>query len=113
MNPTDFSNDIHAKIAGIIQKSANEGKAITAGEIIGFFENDDEKSRVAEIFSHKLPDADLDSLIKSSLDKVKKSKSDRNIQEMTEKMDEMYQAGEREEANRIFVEIKELQKKKR
>jgi DNA primase len=113
LNPADFSNDLHAKVAGIIQKSAIEGKTITAGEIIGFFENDEEKSRVAEVFSQKLPDADVDSLIKSSLDKVKQSKSDRKIHKMTEKMDEMYQAGEREEANRIFVEIKELQKKKR
>jgi len=113
LEPADFSNDIHIKIAGIIQKAARERKTITAGEIIGFFEKDDEKSKVAEIFSQRLPEIDVDSLIKSSLEKVKQSKSDRRIQEMIEKMDEMYQAGEKEEANRIYVEIKELQKKKR
>ncbi|MEA4845871.1 MAG: hypothetical protein VB106_01425, partial [Clostridiaceae bacterium] len=101
------------KIAGIIQKAYREGKAITAGEIIGFFENDDEKSKVAGIFSQKLPDADVDGLAKSSLEKIRQSKADRIIQEMTEKMNEMYHLGKKEEANKIFVEIKELQKKKR
>ncbi|MDD4503800.1 MAG: DNA primase, partial [Clostridiaceae bacterium] len=86
LEPDDFSNDTHIKIAKIIQKSSGEGKAITAGEIIGFFENDEEKSRVAEIFSQKLPDIDVDGLIKSSLEKVRQSKSDRRIQEMIEKM---------------------------
>ncbi|HYE09394.1 MAG TPA: hypothetical protein VEF53_04375, partial [Patescibacteria group bacterium] len=113
LNPADFSNDIHSKIAGIIQKAAIEDKKLTAGEIIGFFENEEEKSRVAEVFSQKLPEVDVDSLIKSSLDKVINSKSDRTIHKMIEKMDEVYQAGEIDSANRIFVEIKELQKKKR
>ncbi|HYE84552.1 MAG TPA: DNA primase [Clostridia bacterium] len=113
LEPADFSNAIHVKIAGIIQKSAREKKTITAGEIIGFFENDEEKSKVAEIFSQRLPEADIDSLIKSSVEKVKQSKLDRRIQELIEKMDEIYSAGEIDSANRIFVEIKELQKKKR
>ena len=113
LEPDDFSNDTHIKIAKIIQKSSGEGKAITAGEIIGFFENDEEKSRVAEIFSQKLPDIDVDGLIKSSLEKVRQSKSDRRIQEMIEKMDKMYHAGKKEEANRIFIEIKDMQNKKR
>ncbi|MDD4504357.1 MAG: hypothetical protein PHS15_05965, partial [Clostridiaceae bacterium] len=68
---------------------------------------------VAEIFSQKLPDIDVDGLIKSSLEKVRQSKSDRRIQEMIEKMDKMYHAGKKEEANRIFIEIKDMQKKKR
>lgn len=113
LEPTDFSDDIHVRIAEIIQKAYKDNKAITAGEIIGYFDNDDERSRVARIFSQKLPDSDVDGLIKSSLEKIKQSKSDRTIQEMTEKMNEAYHAGKKEEANRIFVEIKELQKKKR
>jgi DNA primase len=113
LEPDDFSNDIHIKVARIIQKHSREGKRITAGEIIGLFENDDEKSMVAETFSQKLPEIDIDQLIKSSLEKVKQSKSDRTIQRMIEKMDKMYQAGEKEEANKIFIEIKDLQKKKR
>lgn len=113
LEPTDFSDDIHVRIAEIIQKAYKEDKAITAGEIIGYFDNDDEKSRVARIFGQKLPDSDVDGLIKSSLEKIRQSKSDRTIQKMTEKMNEMYHAGKKEEANKIFVEIKELQKKKR
>lgn len=113
LKPADFSNDIHVRIAEIIQRAYKEDKAITAGEIISYFDNDDEKSRVAEIFSQKLPDSDVDGLIKSSLEKIRQSKLDRTIQEMTEKMNEMYHAGKKEEANKIFVEIKELQKKKR
>ena len=113
IEPTDFSNEAHIKIAGIIKKSVKEKKAVTAGEIIGYFEKDDEKSKVAEIFSQKLPEIDVDSLMKSSLEKVRQSKSGRRIQEMIGKMDEMYQAGKKEEANKIFVEIKEMQKKKR
>lgn len=113
LEPTDFSNDLHIKIAEIIRKSAAEEKAITAGEIISFFENDDEKSRVAGIFSQMLPEVDIDNLIKASIEKVKHSKLDRRIQGMIEKMEEKYQAGEIDSANNIFVEIKELQKKKR
>ncbi len=113
LEPADFSNDIHMRIAEIIQKSAREGKKITAGEIIGYFENDDEKSKVAGIFSQKLPEANIDSLAESSVEKVRHSKLDRRIQGMIEKMEEKYKAGEAEEANRLFVEIKELQKKKR
>lgn len=113
LDPADFSNDIHAKAAAIIQKSVRDGKEITAGEIIGFFEDDEEKSRVAEIFSHKLPDADIDSLISSSADKVRQAKLERRIQDLNDKMKEAFQAGNIKEANRIFEEIKELQMKKR
>ncbi len=113
LEPADLSNEIHVRIAGIIKKAVTENKSLTAGEIISHFENDDEKSKVAGIFSQKLPEADLDSLMKSSLEKVKQSKVNRMIQEMKEKMDEMYRAGNKQEANRIFVEIKDLQKKKR
>jgi DNA primase len=113
LEPADFSIDLHSRIAGIIQKSVRDEKVITAGEIIGFFDNDDDKSKVAGIFSQKLPEADIDSLIKSSIEKVKQSNSERRIQALIEKMDSMYQAGNKEEANRIFVEIKELQKRKR
>jgi replicative DNA helicase len=113
VEPSDFSNEIHIRIADIIKKSVKEKKTITAGEIIGFFEKDDEKSKVAEIFSQKLPEIDLDSLIKSSVEKVKQSISSKKIQIMIEEMDKFYQAGQKEEANKIFVEIKEMQKKKR
>jgi len=113
LEPTDFSNDMHIKIAEIIQKYSKEDKPVTAGEIIGFFNSDDEKSKVAEIFSYKLPDADIDKLIKSSIERVKHSRLDRRIQEMIIKMEEMYLVGRKEEANAFFVEIKELQKRRR
>jgi len=113
VEPADFSDGLHMRIAEIIKRSAKEKKPLTAGEIIGFFEQDDEKSKVAGIFSQKLPEIDVDSLAKSSLDKVLQAKSNRMIQDMKERMNEMYQAGKKEEANRLFVEIKELQKKKR
>jgi len=112
IEPIDFSNNMHIKLAGIIQKFAREGKVVTAGEIISFFENDNEKSKVAEIFSYKLPDVEIDMLVKSSLEKVKQSQLDRRIQKMKEKINEMYYLGKKEEANRIFVEIKELKKKR-
>ena len=113
VEPADFSEELHIRLAEIIRKSVKEKKSITAGEIIGFFDKDDEKSKVAGIFSQKLPEIDVDSLMESSLEKVKQSRSSRKIQEMIEKMNEMYQAGKKEEANKIFVEIKEMQKKKR
>lgn len=113
VEPTDFTNELHVRIAGIINKSVKEKKEITAGEIIGFFEDEDEKSKVAAIFSQKLPEVDADSLTKSSIEKIVQAKSNKRIQEMIEKMNEMFQAGQKEEANKIFVEIKELQKKKR
>ncbi len=113
VEPADFSEELHIRIAEIIKRSVKEKKSITAGEIIGFFDKDDEKSKVAQIFSQKLPEIDVDSLVESSLEKVTKSRSSRKIQGMIEKMNEAYQAGKTEEANKIFVEIKEMQKKKR
>lgn len=113
LEPTDFSDDIHVRIAEIIRDYSEGDKQITAGEIISFFENDDDKSKVAGIFSHVLPEVDLDKLIKSSTEKIKQSRMDRTIREMTKKMDEMYSGGRKEEANKIFVEIKELQKRRR
>jgi len=113
IEPADFSDELHIRIAEVIKRSVKGKRPLTAGEIIGFFEKDEEKSKLAGIFSQKLPEADVDSLVKSSLDKVLQAKLNRKIQEMTERMNEMYQAGKKEEANKIFVEIKELQKKKR
>ncbi|MGE5676660.1 MAG: DNA primase [Pseudomonadota bacterium] len=113
VEPTDFTNELHVRIAEIIKKSVKEKKEITAGEIIGFFEDEDEKSKVAAIFSQRLPEVDADSLTKSSIEKIRQAKSNKKIQEMIERMNEMFQAGRKEEANKIFVEIKELQKKKR
>lgn len=113
LEPEDFSNELHVRIAEIIKRSAAKGDPITAGEVISFFESDEEKSKVAGIFSQKLPEVDMDTLIKSSIDKVKQAMLERKIKEMTRRMEEKFKAGEKEEANRIFVEIKELQKMKR
>jgi hypothetical protein len=101
------------KLAEIIKNKAESNKTITAGEIMGFFTDDGEKSEIADIFSCQLPDSNLDALIKSSVSKVKQAKVDRRIQELTDRMNTAYQAGNTKEANDIFVEIKELQKLKR
>lgn len=113
LEPDDFSSKLHSKLAEIIKNKTQSGKSVTAGEIIGYFEDDIEKSKIADIFGYQLPDADLDSLVKSSIEKVKQSKVDRKILELKEGMNSAYQAGDKQEANRIFVEIKELQKLKR
>jgi DNA primase len=113
IQPVDFSSGLHSRLAEIIKNKADGGKPVTAGEIIGFFESDEEKTKIADIFGYQLPDMDVDRLIKSSVDKVKQSRQDRRIQDLTDKMNELYQAGDKSEANKIFVEIQELQKKKR
>lgn len=113
IQPKDFSSELHMKLAEIIKNKAESNKTITAGEIMGFFTDDGEKSEIADIFSCQLPDSNLDALIKSSVSKVKQAKVDRRIQELTDRMNTAYQAGNTKEANDIFVEIKELQKLKR
>ncbi|MGE5630119.1 MAG: DNA primase [Caulobacteraceae bacterium] len=113
IEPSDFSSGLHSKLAEIIKNKANGGKPVTAGEIIGFFESDEEKTKIADIFGYQLPDMDIDRLIKSSVDKMKQSRQGRRIQDLIDKMNELYQAGDKTEANKIFVEIQELQKKKR
>lgn len=113
LEPADFSSKLHTKLAEIIKNKTSLGKSVTAGEIMGYFDDEGEKSEIADIFGYQLPDMDLDQLVKSSIEKVKQSKVGRKIQELKDEMNEAYKAGNKEKANRIFVEIKELQKLKR
>jgi len=57
-----------------------------------------------------LPDKELDVLIQSSIDIINKSKEERKILELTSRMNELFQTGEKDKANEIFNEIKELQR---
>ncbi len=110
IEPEDFSVDLHEKIASLIKTKSDEGKTITAGEIISCFENEEVKLQAAALFSIELPEGKSDDLMMSCIDKIKQSKNTRRIQELTEKMNALFQAGEKEQANKLFVEIIELQK---
>ena len=112
LTPQDFSGKMHLNIANIINLKIKEGKTITAGEIITYFNNEDEKSKVAEIFSTELPEEITDIMLFTNINSIKKYKINLRIQELTEKMQMYYhQEGMKEKANEIFIEIQTLQRK--
>lgn len=110
IDPADFSVRLHEKIAELIKIKSEEGKSLTAGEIMSYFDAEEEKKRVAELFSIELPEVEIEDLQQSCIDKIKQTKINRRIQELTEKMSELFQKGEKEDANKLFVEIIEMQK---
>lgn len=112
IEPSDFSNELHFKIAQILNFKIKEGKLIMAGEIINCFENEEEKAKVVKIFSYQLPDEIDDEFIYSSIKKVKQTKLNRKIQELINEMNAYYQTNEKEQANKIYNEIVDLQKRK-
>lgn len=114
IEPSDFSYELTQKIAALINLKIKEGKTITAGEIISYFENDVEKSKVVEIFSGESIFETLDVQgINLSIEKLKQSKINKRIQELTKKMDEVFQQGNTENANEIYNEIIKLQRMKK
>ncbi|MDF2891273.1 MAG: primase [Clostridia bacterium] len=110
LNPESFTHSLNKEIAYIIVNKLNEGKSLNAGEIISRLENVEKQNKAARLLSYELPDKELDVLIQSSIDIINKSKITRRIEELTSKMNELFQTGEKDKANEIFNEIKELQR---
>ena len=110
LNPESFTHSLNKEIAYIIVNKLNEGKSLSAGEIISRLENVEKQNKAARFLSYELPDKELDVLIQSSIDIMNKSKTIRKIEELTSEMNELFQTGEKDKANEIFNEIKELQR---
>lgn len=108
--PADFFDPLHAKIAQVLNFKIKEGKLVSVGEIINDFGNEEEKIRVVELFSHKFPNEMNDNVLYSSLETVKKANINRRIQELINQMNVFYETGEKENANKIYNKIVELQK---
>lgn len=110
LNPESFSHLLNKEIAYIIVDRLNEGKSLNAGEVISRLENVEKQNKAAKLLSYELPDKELDVLIQSSIDIINKSKTLRKIEELTSEMNELFQTGEKDKANGIYNEIKELQR---
>lgn len=110
LSPESFTNSISREIAQIIVEKLKDGRSLNAGEIISRFDSSDKQNKAAKILSYELPEKELDVLIQSSIDIINKAKTERRIQELTSKMKELFQTGEKDKANEIFNEIKELQR---
>jgi DNA primase len=110
LNPESFTHLLCKEIAYIIVDKLHEGKSLNAGEIISKLENIEKQNKAAKLLSYELPDKDLDVLIQSSVDMMNKSKTLKKINELTSEMNELFQTGEKDKANEIYNEIKELQR---
>ena len=110
LNPDSFTHPLNREIAYIIQEKLPEGRNLNAGEIISKLDDVEKQNRAAKLLSRELPDKELDVLIQSSIDIINKSKVERRIEELTSTMNELFQTGEKDKANEIFMEIKELQR---
>lgn len=110
LNPESFTHLLCKEIATIIVDKLHEGKSLNAGEIISKLENIEKQNKAAKLLSYELPDKDLDVIIQSSVDMINKSKTLKKINELTSEMNELFQTGEKDKANEIYNEIKELQR---
>jgi DNA primase len=110
LNPDSFTHPLNKEIAYIIHEKLQEGKSLNAGEIISRLEDAEKQNKAAKLLSRELPDKELDVLIQSSIDMINKSKMERKIEELTSTMNELFQTGEKDKANEIFMQIKELQR---
>lgn len=110
LQPDSFNYELNKEIANIIVEKLKNGKGLHAGEILSRFSDQAKQGKVAKILSYELPDKELDILIQSSIDIINKSRIDRQIEELTARMNELFQTGEKDKANEIFIEIKELQR---
>ncbi len=108
VKPHDFLVDLHKSLAEMVQLYLSDNKLPNAADIMNRFE-DEEKQEISKIFSAELPVMNKDDLIKSCVDTLIKSKNYRIIQELTIRMNELFQNGEIEKANAAFNQIKELQ----
>lgn len=113
LSPESFTVNISREIAQIIVNKLKEGKSLNAGEIISKLDSTEKQNKAAKILSYELPEKELDGLILSSIDIINKAKIERRIQERTTKMNELFQTGEKDKANEIFNEIKELQRNRK
>lgn len=111
IKPDYFTSTINKKIAEIINLKIKEGKMISAGEIIIHLENEEDVKKAAEILSIEMTDNDL-KLVDSYIDKLYQAHIQKRIEELTKKMNEYYEIGDKDKSNELFKEIMELQKKK-
>lgn len=110
ITPDSFNYLLNKEIALLIVDKLKEGKEIVAGEIISKLEGAEKQRKAARILSYELPEKNLDMLIQSSIEVINKSEIQKKIEELTAKMNELFQTGEKDKANEIFYEIKELQR---
>ena len=113
VKPLDFQDELNKRIAEVLYIKIKEGKSATAGELISHFDDEIDINKVIELFSGEAPDVNNDNLINSSIEKIKLKKTDKNIQELTERMNYLFQNGEKEKANELFNEIVKLQRMKK
>lgn len=112
INDSEFSLEIHKKIASLINLRIKEGKNILAGEILSYFFDENEKSAAAEILNdeaaYNIDKAEIDSLIF----RMKQPKLEREIETLSSLADDLRKNGRWEESYKILEEITQLQKKK-
>ena len=112
VTPDYFSFPMHQRVAEIINLKIKEGKLISAGEIIIHLENEEERKKATEIFNIEITNHDLE-LMDSYIDRLWQARIHKKIEELTKKMNEYYEIGDRDKSNEIFKEIMDLQKKKK
>lgn len=112
IEPECFSVPLHEKIAFIIKLKIKEGKLISAGEILIHLTDEEERQKASEIFNMEILEMDLE-LSDSYIEKIWQQKIKSKIFYLTNRMNEYYEIGDKEKANEIFMEIMDLQKKKK
>lgn len=112
INPDYFTDPLNQRIAEVINLKIKEGKLISAGEIIIHLDNEEYVNKAAGIFNSELTNHDLE-LMDSYIDKLCQAHIRKRIEELTKKMNEYYEIGDKDKSNEIFKEIMELQKKKK
>lgn len=112
IKPDNFSKDLHEKIANIINLKIKEGKMISAGEILIHLEDEKEKEKASQVFNIDISKKDIE-LLDSYIDKIYQFSIENKIEELTIAMNECFEREEKEKANKIFMEIMDLQKKKK
>lgn len=92
LSPLDFFIELHRKIAQILVRGTINEKIPNVSDIINYFEDNETKTEIAEIFNIELPDMPYNDLVKSCLDTINKSKISKRIQELSVKMNELFQS---------------------
>lgn len=106
----DFSNSLNRRILHIINFKIKEGKMPSVGEIINYFDREEEKSEIASVFNMQLESNVDDEYINQLIARIRQSKIINRIRELTKTMDELFEKGDTKGANEIFKEITKLQK---
>jgi len=112
IKPDSFSKGLHEKIANIINLKIKEGKMISAGEILIHLEDEKEKEKASQVFNIDISKKDIE-LLDIYIDKIYQFSIGNKIEELTIAMNECFEREEKEKANKIFMEIMDLQKKKK